>query len=101
MPVDDLHDHPEFGDLIRIVAEEKAIDPALIEKDYWIMHCLYGLQKQGYTFALKGGTSLSKGLKIINRFSEGIDIQASRQPERKGRTQSGQPCADQDASRFL
>ena len=34
-----------FADLIRIVAEEKSIDPALVEKDYWIMHCLHGLQK--------------------------------------------------------
>jgi predicted nucleotidyltransferase component of viral defense system len=38
------------------------------------MHCLYGLQQLGYTFQLKGGTSLSKGHKIVNRFSEDIDI---------------------------
>jgi predicted nucleotidyltransferase component of viral defense system len=74
MPLDFLHNHPEFADLIRIVAEEKGIDPALIEKDYWIMHCLYGLQQQQFTFALKGGTSLSKGHQIIDRFSEDIDI---------------------------
>jgi hypothetical protein len=74
MPRDFLHNHPQFADLIRIVAEEKSIDPALVEKDYWIMHCLYGLQQLGYTFQLKGGTSLSKGHKIINRFSEDIDI---------------------------
>jgi hypothetical protein len=43
MPLDYLHNHPEFEDLIRIVADEKGIDPALVEKDYWIMHCLYGL----------------------------------------------------------
>jgi hypothetical protein len=36
-----LHNHPEFADLIRIVADNESIDnPALIEKDYWIMHCL-------------------------------------------------------------
>jgi Nucleotidyl transferase AbiEii toxin, Type IV TA system len=74
MPRDYLHNHPQFADLIRIVAEEKGIDPALIEKDYWIMHCLYGLQELGFIFALKGGTSLSKGHQIINRFSEDIDI---------------------------
>ena len=38
------------------------------------MHCLYGLQQLGMTFELKGGTSLSKGFQIINRFSEDIDI---------------------------
>ena len=70
MPRDVLHNHPQFADLIRIVAAEKGIDPGLVEKDYWIMHCLYGLQQLGLTFELKGGTSLSKGFQIINRFSE-------------------------------
>ena len=82
MPRDYLHNHPEFSDLIRIVAEEKAIDPALVEKDYWIMHCLYGLQKLGFTFQLKGGTSLSKGHGVISRFSEDIDILIEPPPER-------------------
>ncbi|TFV48271.1 nucleotidyl transferase AbiEii/AbiGii toxin family protein [Bradyrhizobium niftali] len=74
MPHDFLHNHPQLADLIRIVAEEKGIDPALVEKDYWIVHCLYGLQQLGFTFQLKGGTSLSKGHGIISRFSEDIDI---------------------------
>jgi hypothetical protein len=74
MPRDYPHNHYQFADLIRIVAEEKGIDPALVEKDYWIMHCLYGLQQLGLTFELKGGTSLSKGFQIIDRFSEDIDI---------------------------
>lgn len=69
-----LHDHNEFVSLINIVADEKGIDPRLIEKDYWIMHVLYGLKKQGFLFELKGGTSLSKGYKLIHRFSEDIDI---------------------------
>jgi hypothetical protein len=74
MPAEYLHNHPQFADLIRIVAAEKGIDPALVEKDYWIMHALYGLQQLGLTFQLKGGTSLSKGHKAIDRFSEDIDI---------------------------
>jgi hypothetical protein len=74
MSADLLHNHPQFADLIRIVAEQRRIDPALVEKDYWLMHCLYGLQQLGLMFELKGGTSLSKGYQIINRFSEDIDI---------------------------
>jgi predicted nucleotidyltransferase component of viral defense system len=70
MPADYLHNHPDFAALIRIVAAERGIDPAMVEKDYWLMHSLYGLQKQGFKFALKGGTSLSKGHGIIDRFSE-------------------------------
>ena len=69
-----LHNHPEFEELIRIVSAELDINPVLIEKDYWIMHCLYGLNQLGLTFELKGGTSLSKGYKVVDRFSEDIDI---------------------------
>jgi hypothetical protein len=69
-----LHDHKDFPELLRILEEETGIVAGLIEKDYWIMHALYGLKKQGYDFQLKGGTSLSKGFGIINRFSEDIDI---------------------------
>jgi len=69
-----LHNHPQFADLLRIVAEAQSIDIALVEKDYWIMHSLHGLQQLGLSFELKGGTSLSKGLGIIHRFSEDIDI---------------------------
>lgn len=74
MPLDYLHNHEEFPDLLGIVGADMGIDPILVEKDYWIMHCLHGLQQMGLTFELKGGTSLSKGFKIINRFSEDIDI---------------------------
>ena len=73
-PPDFLHNHPEFSDLLRIAAAEMSIAPALVEKDYWIMHCLYGLQQLDMVFELKGGTSLSKGYGIIHRFSEDIDI---------------------------
>jgi predicted nucleotidyltransferase component of viral defense system len=71
---DFLHNHKNFRDLLRIVGAELNIEPGLVEKDYWIMHVLYGLKQQGFQFELKGGTSLSKGYGIINRFSEDIDI---------------------------
>lgn len=69
-----LHERRDVAQLIAIVAEQRGIDPTLVEKDYWIMHCLWGLQAQGFRFELKGGTSLSKGFGIIRRFSEDIDI---------------------------
>jgi predicted nucleotidyltransferase component of viral defense system len=71
---DYLHNHKNFRELIRIVGAELNIEPGLVEKDYWIMHVLYGLKQQGFQFELKGGTSLSKGYGIIHRFSEDIDI---------------------------
>lgn len=75
MSIDYLHNHKDFSDLIHILASDLNIDdPQIVEKDYWIMHVLFGLQKLGFDFQLKGGTSLSKGYKIIDRFSEDIDI---------------------------
>ncbi len=71
---DYLHNHKDFAALLRIVGNELNIEPILVEKDYWIMHVLYGLKQLNFNFELKGGTSLSKGYKIINRFSEDIDI---------------------------
>jgi len=38
------------------------------------MHALWGLQRLGFRFELKGGTSLPKGHGLIHRFSEDIDI---------------------------
>jgi Nucleotidyl transferase AbiEii toxin, Type IV TA system len=99
MPADYLHNHPQFADLIRIVASEKGIDPALVEKDYWIMHCLYGLQQLGMQFELKGGTSLSKGYHIINRFSEDIDIRIEPPPERDVKIGRNQNSAAQRKTR--
>jgi predicted nucleotidyltransferase component of viral defense system len=83
---DFLHKHPQFADLIRIVARDQSINPSLVEKDYWIMHCLYGLQRLQMPFELKGGTSPSKGFQIIERFSEDIDIRIEPPPEHEIKT---------------
>lgn len=77
MKQDYLHNHSDFKSLLDVLEEETGIIPGLIEKDYWIMHVLFGLKQQGYAFELKGGTSLSKGYQIIDRFSEDIDIHIS------------------------
>ena len=70
-----LHDlHDEFQSLIEIVSRDIGVSIPMAEKDYCIRHCLWGLQQQCFDFFLKGGTSLSKGFGIIDRFSEDIDI---------------------------
>lgn len=56
-----LHERSDFRDLLRMLEKETGIFAYLIEKDYWIMHVLYGLKKMELEFELKGGTSLSKG----------------------------------------
>ena len=69
-----LHDHRDFEGLLRIVAGRRGLDPALVEKDYWITHTLWALQSTGFELWLKGGTSLSKGFALIERFSEDLDL---------------------------
>lgn len=69
-----LHELSDAKALFEVVANEKQINPIIVEKDYWLTHCLWSLQQQGLVFELKGGTSLSKGFNLINRFSEDIDI---------------------------
>lgn len=59
-----LHDHKDFPDLINIIAEKEGIPPVLVEKDYWIMHVLYGLKKQGFDSNLREEPRFQKGTKL-------------------------------------
>lgn len=82
-----LHENNRFKDLIDIVATEENVHPSFVEKDYWIMQVLWGLDEQGFDFYLKGGTSLSKGYNAIFRFSEDLDIMIT--PPEKMEVKSG------------
>ena len=69
-----VHDHPEFEALLSIVSEGRAVTAALVEKDYWVTHTLWALEEAGLRTHFKGGTSLSKGFGLIERFSEDLDV---------------------------
>lgn len=73
-----LHNFPnEFQDLISIVAEQKHLPEAAIERDYYIVYLLKNLVDSQYAeqCVFKGGTSLSKCYPgSIDRFSEDIDL---------------------------
>jgi hypothetical protein len=69
-----IHDDPEFDDLLRIVAGERGFSRGIIEKDYWVIHTLWHLHVTGFEVWFKGGTSLSKGFNLIERFSEDLDL---------------------------
>ena len=66
--------------MIQAVVEARQIDEAAAEKDWWVTAVLYALFHTSVSEYLlfKGGTSLSKGWGIINRFSEDIDLALSR-----------------------
>lgn len=55
---------------------------ASIEKDFWVcwtLRELFSLPGCGSHLTFKGGTSLSKGWKLIERFSEDIDVVMERE----------------------
>jgi hypothetical protein len=73
-----VHDEPDFGSLLTQVADETGVAVALVEKDYWITHALWAIHEAGLDIWFKGGTSLSKGFGIIERFSEDLDLMVER-----------------------
>lgn len=69
-----VHEDQDFDALLQIVANERQLSLALVEKDYWVTHALWALHQAGFEVWFKGGTSLSKGFSLINRFSEDLDL---------------------------
>ena len=70
-----LHkDREMFKDVVEQTAEQSGRTPIVVEKDYYVTLILKLLAEQLDLFVFKGGTSLSKGYHVINRFSEDIDI---------------------------
>ena len=77
--IDPRVDKADFADLCRVAADAlHSNNPALLailEKDYWVTRALCAIA-DGHSddVVLKGGTSLSKGWHLTERFSEDIDL---------------------------
>jgi hypothetical protein len=73
-----LFEHPDFEQAILQAAEffrARGLRPAVIEKDYYVTEALRIIAvTAGEKVIFKGGTSLSKGWNLIQRFSEDIDV---------------------------
>lgn len=73
-----LSEHPDFEQAILQAADhfrDRGLRPALIEKDYYVTEALRVVASfQGERVIFKGGTSLSKGWNLIQRFSEDVDL---------------------------
>lgn len=95
-----IHELPESQILLEQISQKLGIRAQLIEKDYWLMHALWGLQQQNFSFELKGGTSLSKGFQIIDRFSEDIDIKIEPPAALEVKIGKNQDSPNQIASRI-
>lgn len=70
-----LHnDQPLFEQVILRVSEDTGIEASIIEKNYYVTLFLQRIVTRLPNIIFKGGTSLSKCYKLINRFSEDIDL---------------------------
>lgn len=70
-----LHrDRETFRDIVGQAADSSGRTPAVVEKDYYVTLILQLLSEQLDKCVFKGGTSLSKGFHVVDRFSEDIDI---------------------------
>lgn len=70
-----LHNNKDvFEQVILKVSEETGIEASIIEKDYYVTIFLKDIVELQPEIIFKGGTSLSKCYKLINRFSEDIDL---------------------------
>lgn len=63
------------------IATETGMTPFAVEKDWWVSRTLEIIFQMPIAehLVFKGGTSLSKAWKLINRFSEDIDLAIDRQ----------------------
>ena len=84
----------DFEGAVVSAAERLGLAPLFVEKDYWVTQVLRALHDQhAGAFVLKGGTSLSKGYELIERFSEDVDILIQPARERLGE-KPGAPAED-------
>lgn len=73
--MNNLHNEKEFfNDIILAASRSLGINSAIIEKDYYVTLLLKNIIERNSDIIFKGGTSLSKCYKVINRFSEDIDL---------------------------
>lgn len=75
-----------FSTTLRAASQYLDIKLEFVEKDYWITLVLSRLAECKYIEAsvFKGGTSLSKGYNLIERFSEDVDIAIINNKEKSG-----------------
>ncbi len=73
-----VNDPDAVGVLAARVADEIGLPAEQVEKDFWVTEVLRGVTRSagelGIEVVFKGGTSLSKAFRLIERFSEDVDV---------------------------
>ncbi len=77
MPADDR------AELFRNTGAQMDLEGALVEKDFWVcwtLSHLFAMESVRDVLIFKGGTALSKVFRLIDRFSEDIDLVIDYEP---------------------
>lgn len=75
-------------DVINEIAIELGIDPAFVEKDWYsvqVLKAISAYSHEAITTIFSGGTSLSKGHGLLQRFSEDLDFRARYDSDEPGK----------------
>ena len=69
-------------EVLDAAARQLGVAASILEKDYWVcrtLGALFALPELGEHLVFKGGTSLSKAYRLIDRFSEDVDVSLHRE----------------------
>ena len=64
-------------ELLEAIAADLGVDPSFVEKDWHVIRMIAavaGVRQGALRLVFSGGTSLSKGYGLIQRFSEDLDF---------------------------
>lgn len=86
-----LHEHPDFLYFVNQAEEKFSLPAIMVEKDYWVTFLLRNLVNSEFNeeIVFKGGTCLSKAWKLVNRFSEDIDLLLVETDQTKSKQSKG------------
>lgn len=72
-----MQDNKQLQNWCEITSMKLGLNQFSVEKDYYVtkaIHALVLVNNDYYELIFQGGTSLSKGYRLIERFSEDIDF---------------------------
>jgi hypothetical protein len=92
----------ERGEVLELARDRTGRPAHLLEKDVWVVWVLNALYTSGIApdLTFKGGTSLSKAYKIIDRFSEDIDLTYDIRKLIPELTDDGRPASRSQANKW-
>lgn len=72
-----VHEDEMFQQLLGVTARARSLTMQAVANDYWAVHALWALQRQGFAISLRAGVALSKGFGLITRPSACLDLKVA------------------------